>query len=83
MEHKTAHWLTPSRCAEAELSEGALTTLRGATATADPGAVRSALRCAWACGRAYWSQLMRELDRAQPDELFAAIDLAMDPTNHH
>lgn len=83
VEHATEHWLTPSRCAEAELSDRNIVALRGAIATADPSSVRSAVRCAWACGRTYWCQLLREIDKPQPNELFAAIDRAMDYPSPH
>jgi lincosamide nucleotidyltransferase len=50
-EASTDHWLTPSRNAEAELSAHALNVVRESTSSAEPAALRAALRVAWAAGR--------------------------------
>jgi lincosamide nucleotidyltransferase len=73
-EDSTAHWLTPSRRAEAELPPHVVAELRHTTVSAEPDEVRDALRTAWRHGRAYWTQLAQRHNRAVPRSLFAEID---------
>lgn len=73
-EESTAHWLTPSRQAEAELPPSVVAALRDTTASADADSVREALRAAWGHGRRCWTQLARRHDRPVPEGLFAEID---------
>jgi len=75
-EHSTVHWLTPSRCAEAELSPTALSALRQATASADPQELDSALRAAWRTGRDLWRVLLGEVGQLPPSSLVAELDAA-------
>ncbi|MEC3993136.1 hypothetical protein VSR01_06085 [Actinacidiphila sp. DG2A-62] len=62
-EHSTAHWLTPSRAAEAELPAR---TLR-AVASGDPAAY-------WREGRDRWRALLAEHGGTEPAVLFAELD---------
>lgn len=73
-EGRTRHWLTPSRRAEVDLPERALSAIRAATAAADAEAVTKALTAAWTCGRAYWLQLARRAERDVPMEFFNELD---------
>lgn len=73
-EQSTAHWLTPSRRAEDELSSRAVSALLDTTVRADEDGVRAGLRAAWEHGRQYWIELARRHDRAVPAELFAQLD---------
>lgn len=74
---QTAHWLTPSRLAEAELPADARTALGATAATADPGQIAAALRASWACGRGYWADLGRRHGYAPPAALLAELDQAL------
>jgi lincosamide nucleotidyltransferase len=77
-EDSTAHWLTPSRAAEGELSARSLAGLTASTADATAPALRSALRNALAEGRRHWTTLAavhgNEPPHALLDELAAALD---------
>ena len=73
-EKSTAHWLTPSRQAEAELSPQAVSALLDTTVPADADSVRVGLRAASKHGRHYWTQLARRHDRPVPQGLLAEID---------
>lgn len=77
VEHRTQHWLTPSRRAEAELPAHVVTDLRRTTAAANPDEVREALRLAWRHGRRYWTELARRHDSGVPQALFAEIDATL------
>lgn len=74
VEHRTEHWLTPSRRAEAELPAHVVADVRRATAPAGPDEVREALRMAWQHGRRYWTALANRHDLGVPQALFAEID---------
>jgi lincosamide nucleotidyltransferase len=66
-ERSTEHWLTPSRNVEAELSAGGLAVVRESTSSAEPEALRTALRAAWLAGRdlgAIPAVVKEELDQA-------------------
>lgn len=73
-ENETAHWLTPSRAAERELSPASLQGLVSATSAADEAGLRAALRAALAEGRQYWEAIGGPLPEALIAELSAAID---------
>lgn len=77
LEQQTDHWLTPSRCAERELSATALAALRRATCVAEPTALRSALSAAWDEGSRCWILLAARFERQVPRELFAQLDAAL------
>lgn len=76
-EHRTEHWLTPSRRAEWELPAQVLSNLRDTTASADRGEVRQAIRMAWHHGRRYWTELAKRHDFDVPQTLFAEIDATL------
>lgn len=76
-EHRTQHWLTPSRRAEAELPAHVLSSLRHTTASADPDELRQAIRMAWRHGRRYWIELAKQRGFDIPQTLFAEIDAAL------
>jgi lincosamide nucleotidyltransferase len=77
-EDSTAHWLTPSRAAESELSARSLAGLTASTAEATAPALRTALRNALAEGRRHWTTLAAvhgsEPPHALLDEIAAALD---------
>lgn len=56
-EDSTAHWLTPSRAAETELTPASLEGLTAATAPARAPELRAALVAALEQGRRHWEQL--------------------------
>ncbi|WP_433888352.1 hypothetical protein [Streptomyces sp. CA-111067] len=64
----TAHWLTPSRAAEAELPAATV----AAVAAATPAAL-------WREGRTHWRTLLGRLDRPEPAALFAELDALTAP----
>jgi lincosamide nucleotidyltransferase len=77
-EGRTRHWLTPSRCAEAELSGDAIELLRSAVPRgATEADVRKAIRAAWQYGRRLWEQLAAQHKLELPDRLFMQIDQAV------
>jgi lincosamide nucleotidyltransferase len=76
-EDSTAHWLTPSRAAEAELPSQAVAKLSRATAAGQPDDIRDALRAAWEFGRECWGRLAQRYGRPLPLELFADIERAL------
>jgi lincosamide nucleotidyltransferase len=67
-EHSTAHWLTPSRAAEAELPERTL----AAVAESTPAAL-------WHDGRDRWLTLLNRTGRPHPAALFAELDALLPP----
>lgn len=69
-EHSTAHWLTPSRAAEAELPARTV----AAVAAATPAAL-------WHEGRIHWRTLLARLDRPEPAALFAELDALTAPAD--
>jgi lincosamide nucleotidyltransferase len=71
---RTAHWLTPSRGAEAELPAPVVAQLREAIAPRRPAEIREVLRTTWGHGRRYWAELARRHDLRVPEELFAELD---------
>jgi lincosamide nucleotidyltransferase len=73
-EDETAHWLTPSRAAERELTQRTVQGLAAATSGADEAGLRAALRAALAEGRRYWEAIGGPLPAALFQELSAAID---------
>jgi lincosamide nucleotidyltransferase len=73
-ENETAHWLTPSRAAERELTPSTVKGLAAATSGADEAGLRAALRAALAEGRRYWEAIGGPLPAALFQELSAAID---------
>jgi lincosamide nucleotidyltransferase len=79
-EGNTAHWLTPSRRAEAELSPHIVAELRHTTASAEAHDVREAVRAAWILGRRYWTELAELHDRPVPHGLLAELDGALKPS---
>lgn len=78
VEGRTCHWLTPSRCAEAELPADAVEIFRGAVPRGATAAdVRNAIRAAWPYGRHLWEELAARHELALPDRLFMEIDQAV------
>ncbi|HEY2672649.1 MAG TPA: hypothetical protein VGJ07_20030 [Rugosimonospora sp.] len=73
-EDSTAHWLTPSRRAEAELPPEVVEDLRRAAAAARPDDLGDALRAAWSYGRRCWVRLAERYDRPVPHGLLDEID---------
>ena len=63
-EHRTEHWLTPSRLAEAELSAGTIAAF---------ARTHEDVSAAWQAGRALWLKL----DPDPPGALFAELDRAL------
>ena len=76
-EGATAHWLTPSRGAESELSAATVNELRAATCSATPGELDRALLAALGLGRRLWQVLADRHGQAVPGELFAELDAAL------
>ena len=74
VEDETAHWLTPSRRAEAELTPSTIHALVGSTADAEDAAIRAAIVHAWSCGRSWWTRLADRHGAAVPQDLFAELD---------
>lgn len=77
-EESTAHWLTPSRGAERELSAETVAGLRASTAAASPEALAMALRSALELGRRLWQVVPERYGRAAPTALFAELAAALD-----
>lgn len=75
-EESTAHWLTPSRGAERELSAETVAGLRAATAAASPRELAGALRAALELGRRLWPVISARHGLGAPDALFAELDAA-------
>jgi len=75
-EQATAHWLTPSRAAEDELSPRAVAALHATAATADPARIAAALRAALAEGRGAWRVLAAREPQAPPppEDLLDRLD---------
>jgi lincosamide nucleotidyltransferase len=76
-EARTAHWLTPSRRAERELTRATLDRLAGTQATADPDSIRSAIGVAWRLGRELWTALATRHGRSVPADLFVELDAGL------
>jgi lincosamide nucleotidyltransferase B/F len=76
-EGNTAHWLTPSRRAEGELTRATLDRLAGTQATADRDSVRRAVRAAWRLGRDLWTALATLHGRSMPADLFEELDAGL------
>lgn len=75
VEGRTRHWLTPSRCAEVELSGDVIEFLQSAVPRgATDVDVRKAIRAAWLYGRLLWEQLAAQHKLDLPDGLFQQID---------
>jgi lincosamide nucleotidyltransferase B/F len=77
-EKSTAHWLTPSRGAERELSADTVAGLRAATSAASPRELIGALRAALDLGRRLWPVIAGRHGRSAPTSLFAELDAALD-----
>ncbi|MFJ4681030.1 MULTISPECIES: hypothetical protein [unclassified Kitasatospora] len=77
-ENSTAHWLTPSRAAEHELSPTTTADLRATTAPADPHSLTTALRAASTLGQRLWTTLATRHRQPFPTALFAELDAALD-----
>ncbi|GIH16246.1 hypothetical protein [Rugosimonospora africana] len=76
-EDSTAHWLTPSRAAEADLPPRVVAELQGTTTAAEADGIREALRAAWSYGHGCWIRLAQRYGRPLPDELFDEIERAL------
>jgi lincosamide nucleotidyltransferase len=76
-EESTAHWLTPSRRAERELSTDTVAGLRAATCAASPRQLVKALRAAGELGHRLWSVIAARFGRSAPTALFAELDAAL------
>lgn len=82
-EESTAHWLTPSRGAELELSADTVAGLRAATSAASPQELTGALRAALELGRRLWSAIATRYGRSAPTSLFAELDAALEHRTLH
>jgi len=69
-EDSTAHWLTPSRAAERELSPAAVAGLTAAAGSADEAGLRRALSAAVAEGRGHWEAIVARHGGSVPHALF-------------
>lgn len=78
-EDATEHWLTPSRAAERELAPRTVTALAAATASADPDALRTALRAALAEGARHWRTLAERHGLTVPEPLLDELAAALGP----
>ncbi|WP_435137720.1 nucleotidyltransferase domain-containing protein [Actinacidiphila sp. bgisy144] len=67
-EHSTAHWLTPSRAAEAELPPATVRAVAAGT-----------LPALWREGRERWLALLERTGRVPSAELLAELDALLDP----
>ncbi|QKW23862.1 hypothetical protein HUT16_36415 [Kitasatospora sp. NA04385] len=76
-EGSTAHWLTPSRGAERELSARTVAQLRAATSEASAPGLLGALRGALELGRRLWPTIADRHGRAAPTALFDELDTAL------
>lgn len=76
-EESTAHWLTPSRGAERELSAEMVAGLRAATSAASPQELTEALRAALELGRRLWPVIAARFGRDAPTALFAELDASL------
>jgi lincosamide nucleotidyltransferase len=76
-ENSTAHWLTPSRAAETELSPATVASLRAATAAAGPQSLTEALIAASGLGERLWRTLAGRYGLTVPDELLAELRAAL------
>lgn len=76
-EGSTAHWLTPSRGAERELSTDTVAGLRAATSAASPRELVGALRAALDLGRRLWPAIADRFGLSAPTALFAELDAAL------
>ncbi|MFE2756287.1 hypothetical protein ACFXGA_30230 [Actinosynnema sp. NPDC059335] len=81
-ERSTAHWLTPSRGAERELSADTVARLRAATSAASPRELVGALRAALDLGRRLWPVIADRVGLAAPTALFAELDAALRLRDH-
>ncbi|MFI0898512.1 hypothetical protein [Streptomyces sp. NPDC020983] len=77
-ERSTAHWLTPERGAERELSAASVAELCAATSAASSEALLEALRAALRLGHRLWLVLADRYDRPAPTALFAQLASALD-----
>lgn len=77
-EESTAHWLTPSRGAERELSADTVAGLKAATSAASPRELTGALRAALELGRRLWPVIAARYGRSAPAALFAELDAALE-----
>ncbi|MEU4445600.1 hypothetical protein AB0K14_25600 [Actinosynnema sp. NPDC050801] len=82
-EESTAHWLTPSRGAERELSADTVAELRAATSAASPRELTHALRAALDLGRRLWPVIATRYGRSAPTSLFSELDAALEHRASH
>ena len=75
-EESTAHWLTPSRAAERELSPASLAGLTAAASGADEPGLRRALSVAVAEGRRHWEAIVARHGGSVPHVLFDEMTAA-------
>ena len=73
-EHSVAHWPTPSRLVERDISPAALARYSTCTAPLDDGALRLAYRCAWKWGRELMADLGERHALALPEPLLQKLD---------
>ena len=73
-ERSVAHWPTPSRLLERDISPAALARYRACTAALDDEALRTAYRCAWEWGRELMADLAARHALALPEPLLAKLD---------
>ncbi|MEE4544599.1 nucleotidyltransferase domain-containing protein [Streptomyces sp. V4-01] len=76
-EHSTAHWLTPSRAAEAELPAATVAAAGWPTSPGDP--VAGYARALWQAGRAHWQTLLTRHGTPPPTALFRELDALITP----
>ena len=77
-EHRTQHWLTPSRRAEVDLPAEAVGAINRTTAVAEPSSLAAAIAATWVCGRRHWRTLAGRTGRDIPEGLFRDLDAAID-----
>jgi lincosamide nucleotidyltransferase len=76
-EDRTAHWLTPSRAVERELTARSLDALTASTASATEPELRRALRAALTEGRRHWETLAAAHGFEPPHALLAELAAAL------
>lgn len=74
VEHTTAHWPTPSKGLEKDLSTASYRRFAACTAALDPDAIRDAYRASWQWGQDLSAILMERHHLPLPVDLLAAVD---------